>query len=693
MRLNAHHFVLIGSGILAAVSSCSQEENPSESERNWECFLEEPSEGDAGAGGAGGESTDYLKEVGCESDFSALASVPLDASIPGARSLKFVVDRVNDDELYFQNSKQYQIHYEFASEHLSVASGFAPVGSLGEFNEEQYTSAYRRFILGAITHYEGPDIWAFELSPYDTASAEMIELAFSKVAKHSFFGKKLRFHPTSEAISDVVSSLPSSVPIVTTDELFEGIDYQALNVAESYGRLRFLTADDLLTQFVTFRDIVVLDRVPNDISVTLGIITSEFQTPLAHINVLSQNRGTPNMAFHGAYDLDQFRNFEDKWVRLSVGPFDYELEEVTKEEADAWWEDHKPGEVQVPGANTEVVALTDCEDMLAEFDPKDGPAVVAAIKEATRAFGGKAAHYAALTHIDGLPVPEAFGIPIYYYFQFMEENGFNARVAALLERADFAEDPAVRDEELATLRADIQAAPVDAEFEALLLEKIDTDYPVEQQRLRFRSSTNAEDLDGFTGAGLYTSKSGDPNDPTSAVLDAIREVWSSVWYFRAFEERSYRSIDHLAVGMALLAHPSFPEEEANGVALTDNPFDKSGLEPAFYVNVQAGGESVVLPPAGISTDEFLYYNGQQGQPTTYLSHSNLVAKGENVLTRRQVHDLGAALELIRKYFAPAYGPAFGTTGWWAMDVEFKFDAPEGEEPQLFIKQARPFGNR
>lgn len=695
MRMIAQRFVFMGALALGVVASCSKSDsqNSTENERDWKCFLEETTPGAAGAGGAGNQTSDYLKEVGCESDFATLASVPLDASIPGARSLKFVVDLENDNEIYFQNSKKYQIHFEFASEHLSVAEGFSSVGSLGEFNEEQYTSAYRRFVLGAVTHYEGPDIWAFELSPYDTASAEMIEVAFGKVVKHAFFGNKLRFHPTSESIEAVAASLPDSVPVVTTDELFEGIDYQALNVAESYGRLRFLTADDLLTQFVTFRDIVVLDRVPNDISVTLGIITSEFQTPLAHINVLSQNRGTPNMAFDGAYDLEQFREFEDKWVRLSVGPFDYELEEVTQEEADAWWDKHKPGEVQVPGANKEVTALTDCENMLADFDSKDGPAVVATIKEATRAFGGKAAHYAALTHVDGLPVPQAFGIPIYYYFQFMEENGFDIRVAELLARDDFTGDPAVRDEELASLRSDIQAAPVNADFEAMLLEKIAADYPVEQQRLRFRSSTNAEDLNGFTGAGLYTSKSGDPNDPKDTVLDAIREVWSSVWYFRAFEERSYRSIDHLAVGMALLAHPSFPEEEANGVALTDNPFDKSGLEPAFYVNVQKGGESVVLPPAGITTDEYLYYYGQQGQPTTYLSHSNLTTAGENVLTRKQVHELGTALELIRSFFAPAYGPAFGKTGWWAMDVEFKFDAPAGEEPQLFIKQARPFGNR
>ncbi len=652
-----------------------------EDDRVWECGIEDPD-----------SPPDYLEEVGCEGDFAALASVPLDASIPGARSLKTVVDMDFGDHLYFQNSKKYQIHYEFADANLGVAQGFTPIGTLAEFNGEQYTQTYRRFILGAVTHYEGPDVWAFELSPYDTASADMIELAFKKIQQNAFFGKDLVFHPTSESVEEVAADLPGSVPLVSTDRLFEGIDYQALNVAESYGRLRFLTAEELETEFVSFRDIVVLDRVPNDISVTLGIITSQFQTPLAHINVLSQNRGTPNMAFRDAYDLERFREFEGKWVRLNVGPFDYELEEVEKEVADTWWEENKPGAVQVPGANKDVVALTDIKETVVIEDPTDGEALHAAIKEGTRAFGGKAANYGAMAYIEDLPTPKAFAVPIFYYFQFMEENGFDTRVTELLADTSFQDDPAVRAAELEKLRNDMMEAPVNADFEAALLEKLEAEYPAGQP-MRFRSSTNAEDLDGFTGAGLYTSKTGNPSDPTKPVLDAIREVWSSVWYFRAFEERSYRSIDHQAVGMALLVHRSFPDEEANGVALTDNPFDKSGLEPAFYVNVQRGDSSVVLPPAGVTTDSFLYYYGQQGQPTTYLSRSNLIEEGETVLTRAQVHELGEALQRIRNFFAPAYGPAFGSTDWWAMDVEFKFDGEPGEEQKLYIKQARPFGNR
>ena len=174
-------------------------------------------------------------------------------------------------------------------------------------------------------------------------------------------------------------------------------------------------------------------------------------------------------------------------------------------------------------------------------------------------------------------------------------------------------------------------------------------------------------------------------------LDAVRRVWASVWSFRAFEERSYRSIPHESVAMALLVHRSFPDEEANGVALTNNPFDKSGADPAFYVNVQFGELSVVQPEPNTTTEEFLQYFDLQGQPVSYLSNSNLVPAGERVLVASQVQELGVALDRIRDHFAPAYAAAGGA--WWAMDVEFKFDADGDELAPLYIKQARPFGNR
>lgn len=627
-----------------------------------------------------GEDSPFLKQIGCFDDFVFLASEPLDAAIPGARSVKTVIDRVDGDALYFQNTHLYAIHWAFASAHLS-GRGLPVVPMLPAFNASEYSSPARRFMLGSITYYEGPGIFAYEIAPYDAADGAMIASAYQKISENSYFGDQLFFHPTSVAQERLV--LPPEVKIVTTDELFAGIDYQPLNFAESLGRLRFLRAADLGTDYLSFRDIAVLDEVPNDISVCLGIITQAFQTPLSHVNVLSRNRGTPNMGLRGAFDNAELRALEGRWVRLVVGPLDYTIEEVTQAEADAWWEANRPAGIQLPGINLEITELLDLEDALDLSNPdlKD------AIKTTTRAFGGKAAHYAALSHIEDLPVEPAFGVPLFYYFQFMEQNGFDDRVRALLADPAFQADPAVRDRELGLLRADMEEAPLDEAFHTALIAKIRAKYGAGRVRIRFRSSTNAEDLDGFTGAGLYESKTGDPDDPEDPVDQSVRDVWASVWNFRAFEERSYRSIDHLGVGMALLVHKAFPDEEANGVALTANPFDPEGLEPAFYVNVQVGEISVVQPPAGVSTESFLYFFERADQPVAYLSRSNQVPEDQRVLTAAQTFALGEALQRMRTFFTPAYGA--GRT-WWAMDVEFKFDGPAGEAPTLFIKQARPY---
>lgn len=626
----------------------------------------------------------FTTELGCPDDFDALASRPLDASIPGARSVKTVMDRVDGDALYFQNSVTYQTHYQFASSHLS-GNGLPVVPTLGEFNTSEYFSPSRRFVLGALTHYEQPDKWVFEISPYDTADATMVATAYAAIAKRTFVGENLYFHPTSEAVAAIASELPASVKVISTDELYAGITYQPLHPAESYGQLRFFTADSLHTgaSYLSFRDIVVLDHVPNDISVAMGIITSEFQTPLSHVNVLSANRGTPNMALRGAFDDANLRALEGKWVRLTVDLFDYELVEVSQAEADAWWEAHKPSAVQVPGMDLATTELRDDVDLVV----LDGSTPLETlVKATTRAYGGKAAHFGALTLVDGVPMPKGFAIPLYYYRQFMEQNGFDARVTAMLADPAFQNDARTRDVQLAALRADMMAAPIDPAFVQMVKDKITTEY-APNTRMRFRSSTNAEDLDGFTGAGLYTSVSGDPDDPTDTVEDALREVWSSVWYFKAFEERSYRSIDHLAVGMALLVHNAFPQEEANGVAITNNPYDTTGLNPAFYINAQLGGESVVLPPAGVTTDQVLLFWQQQGQPVVYLRHSNLVAPGQTVLTTTQLFELAAALDRIHEYFRSSYGAG---QAWYAMDIEWKFDGLPGQPPALFIKQARPF---
>jgi hypothetical protein len=642
------------------------------------------------AGTANVAAPEYLNRIGCRSDFDALASVPLSASIPGATSAKVVFDIRGTEKLYFQNSKLYQIHYEFASTHLSVAQGMPDVGSLPVFNQTEYSLPSRHFILGAVTYYEGPKYWALELAPYDTADAAMIERLYRAVKANAYFGDSLVVHPTSDLGEAACKNLPADIHVKSTAQIFAGIDYQPLNVSTSIGTLRFVSKEDLENAYFSFRDIVVLETIPGDISVTAGIITQDFQTPLSHINVLSMNRGTPNMGLRGAMTNEKLRALAGKPVKLVVGAESWSVTEVTQAESDAWWDAHKPKPIDLPAADLSVTDLRDIAKVTVESSDQT---MFQSITKATYAFGAKAANYSILANTPNVPIRKAFAIPIYYYMQFMQENGFDQQVKAMLADPEFQSSLPVQELRLFQLRTAMLEGKVNAQLQSLLKQKLKTEYL--NEKMRFRTSTNAEDLNGFPCAGCYDSHTGDPTKWDSVLL-AMKETWSGVWFYRTFREREYNGIDHLKVGMALLVHHNFDEEEANGVAVTQNIFVPSGLDPAYYVNVQWGGDSeVVRPEPGTTSDEFLFYLRSDGDTVVSISHSNQIpadAGRDTVLTAKQAHKLGLALNEIHKRFDPAYGFLSGNTGWYAMDVEFKFDneADPTKDAELFIKQARPY---
>jgi hypothetical protein len=633
----------------------------------------------------GADAPEMLKHIGCTGDFQALASAPIDADLPGARSVKVVLDTSDDDALYFQNSQLYQIHYDFASTHLS--GGDHPlVEQLSEFNSTEYYSPDRRFILGAVTYYDDPKVWALEISPYDTASAAMMTRLYKAVKAAAFFGSSRVFHPTSESVAAEAKKLDAGIMVQSTSQLYANTTYQPLTLGSTIGRLHFTTVDNLATEYLPYEDVVVLDEAPNDITAVRGLITQEFQTPLSHVNILSRNRKTPNMGLRDATTNAALRALDGKLVQLTVGASEWSVREATQDEEDAYWAEHKPAPVVLPALDLSVQGLYDIEDVTPETD---GVSLRDALRKSVTAFGGKAAHYSILAKTKGVPTPKAFAIPVFYYDQFMKQNGFWERMDALLADGEFTSDPKQRDSDLSDFRDAMLAAPIDPALQKLVKDKLDKDF-AGIAKIRFRTSTNSEDLEGFPCAGCYESHTGEPPD-WDDVWNAMKKAWASIWLFRTFEERSYYGVDHKSVGMALLVHHAFPDEEANGVAITNNPYDPSGLEPAFFVNVQWGGEAeVVHPPRGVVSDQFLYFFGNPNQPITYLTHSNLVDDDQTVLSTAQVHQLGVALQAVHDRFSPAYSADSG--GWYAMDVEFKFDndAAPDQPAQLYVKQARPY---
>lgn len=604
---------------------------------------------------------DFVRTLKCVSDFDALSSRPLTPIIPGAWTVKTLVDLQNGDVIHFVDTKKYETHYEFVSSVLKWGAGEA------SFDKEYYSET-RRFLLGAVTRYESPPVWTYEIEPWDTASASMVTMAFELIATSAFFGSELYFHPISDHALSLVLELPQHIKVITTEEILEAVDYQPLSLGTTIGKLRFAKASEIEqgSVFVSPLDIVVLDNIPHSLPPCAGVISSEFETPLSYTNIRAIDRQTPNMALRRAEHDSRLRALEGKWVRLTVGPFNWSILEVTQEEAESFGTHHS---VKVIELDAETKDLREVSSIVF---PGDLPA-----------FGGKAAHYGELARIgqDDVPLPKAFAIPIYYYKQFEQQHGFDKEIQALLADPMFMNDPQIRDAKLGDLRSRMQKAAVDKEFISSLKSKIATMFP--GQAVVIESSSNAEDIAGLSVAGLYDSCEYGPDDSIDDLATAVKRVWASLYNFSAFEERSSQGVDHLMVGMGLLCRRSFSSIDAGGAALTANIFNAK--ETAFYINAQKGATSVTKPPKGVIADQFLYYFGREGHPMISLAHSSLV---ETVLSGAQTFVLARALNAIHNdtWFMKMYGKGQS----YGMYVEFLFNTEPGEvASRLWITGARP----
>jgi hypothetical protein len=205
-------------------------------------------------------------------------------------------------------------------------------------------------------------------------------------------------------------------------------------------------------------------------------------------------------------------------------------------------------------------------------------------------------------------------------------------------------------------------------------------------RLRFRSSSNTEDLPGFNGAGLYLSLSGALNDPERPIERAILSVWASLWNSRAYDEREYGNIDQARVAMGVLVHPAFRSERANIVAISRGVFDPTRSD-VHYLNAQEGEASVANPAAGVTTEQLIHHwRLLPGTPEIeYQAQSSLKA-GAAVLSLADVRKVSCQLRAIHTHFQKQLDPELENR-WFAMDVELKI---VGDGRDVVVKQARPY---
>jgi len=606
------------------------------------------------------DAPESLPTLADQGAWDALAYRPDYQTAARTEVVKCIIDLEDTQDgawrTYFLDSSRYELHYSY------VRARIDPDADHATFNVQQYRRPDRRFILVSLVRYLDSDFWTLELVAGDTLDAPRLLRAFELVRGRVFFGDDLRFRPLAPRHEERVAELGGRIPVVHADEIMRGTRYQAIVPGRGYGYLR-LVRGELDVSMVRPTDILVTEQVPDELPPCAALVTSALQAPLAHVAILSRNRGTPDMALREAITDERITSLEGRLVKIEVGPQDFSLTEASRDDAEAFWASRRPTETYTPPVERAVERLYQVCDLRLED---------------ARFAGAKASQLGEVCGLGDIETPGGFVVPFHYYLGHLDRHRLGDGIRQMLADGAFREDRGERGARLSELRGIIEGAEVDPTLVRDVWERLQRS----DARWIFRSSTNAEDLVGFNGAGLYRSIIVDAHPTRDQVATALRQVWSSVWLQRAFEERDWYRIDHVNVAMAILVQELVDDVVGNGVAITRNPFDEG--RPGVYVNVQTREGSVTGAGTGEVPEQVIIYTWSEDLEFEVVSRSSRT-DGAPILSEADLRALGTVLQRLHDELSPLYG-----TGANAVDVEMLLT--RGDR-RFVIVQARPIDVR
>jgi hypothetical protein len=429
--------------------------------------------------------------------------------------------------------------------------------------------------------------------------------------------------------------------------------------------------------------------------------------------------------------------FKDKPVHLVVGKNGYVLEATTAAIVEQKYRDR----TNKPWQPLPIVA----EPNLVWYDQMC-PTLSTACTQNGNRFGGKAAMLGFLANKSVLGrknqpgsqsakvgydlVPQGFAIPVQYYRDFLAlpaNAALKTKVDALIVK-EKAGNLAPNERKALSLEVQqlfykAQVPPAQLTDIKAQVTKLKTMQPL-LEKLKVRSSANAEDIPNFDGAGLHDSfgvklSSVDAADmgcrieeeqdgpvtkleiKPKTVQCAIKGVYASLWNTRAIEERSFARLDHAFASMGLAVVPAYDTESevaANGVLIT-RAVNSDFL--AYTLSLQKDNNLVTNPdPGTISQMTFATFSGTD-RPTrfTVARFAKPTATGTplttSVLTEPQMiqlTELAKAVEIAYCKAKPGYYAGDCRYVWIddakprSLDMEFKFL----QNGQFVLKQSREF---
>ena len=635
------------------------------------------------------------------------------AGASGLPWVKFAILLDEPGRVYYQDSTKYPFHYDFAVRRLGPCLGLDRLG----FEAISEHRAQQQVVLGTVLYPPGGGIYpqGTDFAEYgvqfvgqEAYSAEEIARWFElvKATVHAPDGAEAFYMPVFEQIEAARTNGPAlaalGVPVASLERWVSANSCYAAGWA--VGRLRYFAGGEIAAAYGDGRlrgeDILLTDGVPAETPLVAGIISLTPSTPNSHTAILAASFGIPFVYLPDAGERERVRQLEGHRILLrAVKAQDLGQVKVLDLEG-----------VLEPAFEAELLALKAPEPIV--FPPKRSWGALSAPTDSlvpadSQFFGGKAANYGLLWRAIPTHCQPAVAFSFDLWDAFLDQtlpSGLTLRAEIAARLAPFTHYPpdipalktnlaAVRD--LFTRTANFTPAQQQAIVTAL-----GTFNP--NRKIRFRSSTNVEDAEHFTGAGLYDSFSGclldeldsdnvgpcqcDPAEPNErGVFRALRKVYASFYNDKAFLERLCHAVDETQAGMGVLVHYSFPDEEelANGVGTMTFGFTPKATNLNGGDLVTQLGAVSVTNPDGSAVPELVHANRSGTNYTLTLKQtSSRVPLAATVLEWRA--DYENLLDLMGRV-AGGFRELNPARSTFYLDFEYKKDARLG----LMVKQVRP----
>ncbi len=628
------------------------------------------------------------------------------------RWVKFAIPLPGGDRVHYQDSAVYPFHYDFVTRRVTPFVGL----DRAALDAVSLRRTNQQVVLGAVLFPPGTNFVEYGvqfvgLDPYPPEDvARWFELVKSTV--HAPDGAGALYLPAYEqaemARTNAAAFAARQIAVASVERW--GTANHVYAPGWAFGRLKYFAGSEIAAAFADGRlrpeDILLTDGVPASTPLVAGIISLTPSTPNSHTALLAQSFGIPFVHLPDAADRDYARALAGHQVILrAVSRLDAGLATVLDVEG-----------VLEPSLTDQLMARKQPTPIA--YQPKQRLGAFSASTDSLTAadirhFGGKAANFGLLrTAIpSNSPAAIAFSFDLWDAFMDQPVAGAGTLRGAISNRLSahtqyppdmprlLADLAAVREliVKSAAFSPELQAAVTNAlaGFEAT-------------RKIRFRSSTNVEDSETFSGAGLYDSYSGcllddldgdgsgpchcDPDEPQErGVFRALKKVYASFYNDHAFLERLRRGVHETEVGMAVVVHPSFPDEEelANGVATLRFSFSSFSTSYQGALVSQLGAESVTNPDgAAVPEVVNVYGFGATSMDLTLARRSSRVPLGAHVLEwDHGYREMVGLFRLVGQRFR-ALNPQRNTV---ELDFEYKRDARLGPVVKQVREVPRPAG--